>query len=465
MYRDAQYGLRVSGNYVCPNHFAGMLELALPLALALALFSGWARPLRQVLGGAVVVMAVGMAFSVSRGGWISLAAGMLVFAALAGTVARAGRRWAMGILLLGAAGAAAVWFTSDLARLRFAQMQNPEVEARVTLFRDAFKVIDLSPWLGTGPATFRYAHHLVQAPSYQTIARYTHNDYLNLVCDYGLVGGVLAAGFLVALVMTLARLRKRQASPEEAAVWLGTCAAVGAWLVHSLFDFNLHLPANAVAFAVCVALPLSHRRRFPLSLPPSRAAGWGLTAFCGVVTVYLIVVGGRSLGAQWHLMRDDRLGDTDEAQSEALCRSALKWDPNQAVAATRLGDLYRVRAALATNGEARVELGATAVAFYETARRANAYETATLRKLALTYEILRRYPEAYLVHQQALKLDPHNPVTARMLGDHYAKRGQLLLARDEYDRALSLRADADTAASRQAVQAAIDKATPRRSAP
>ena len=466
MFRDTQYGTRVSGNYVCPNHFAGVLELALPLALAFALFSPWKPAVRWTLGAVCAVMGIGLALSVSRGGWISMGAGLLVFALLAGTVSRHGRRLAWGVVTLCALGAGAAWWFSDLAQSRFAAMQSPETEARVMLFRDALKLIAREPWLGTGPATFVYSHHLVQAPSYQTIARYTHSDYLNLLCDYGLVGGALGALFLGLLVLSLWRLRKRQATLEEACVWLGACSGVGAWLVHSAVDFNLHIPANAVAFAVCFSLPLAQRRRMPLTLPLARGTAWILGTVFLAVTLYLGAGAARGLAGGIYLMAGDRLGEHgDPAASERFLRAALRWDPNLAPAAERLGDLYRVRAAEAADPMDRVRWGDEALAHYEEAQRANPHATSTLRKLALAYEVLRRFPEAYLVYQEALKLDPHNPVTARMLGDHYAKRGFLDLARTEYDRALSLRFDPDTAAARAAVQRALEQRRPGAGAP
>src|ERR1700733_2237172 len=105
----------VSGTYANKNHFAGLLEMVLPIAVAcgLALITG-RRSLssspasRAFAGGAVLVLAaviiVGLVASLSKMGYVAGLSGLLVMGALAlGIALRGWRRW------LAVAGLAAVF--------------------------------------------------------------------------------------------------------------------------------------------------------------------------------------------------------------------------------------------------------------------------------------------------------------------------------------------------------------------
>ena len=89
-----------------------------------------------------------------------------------------------------------------------------------------------------------------------------HNDYLHLLCEYGVIGGALFCFFLATHVRagwnTFSRYGPRRVAAGTAplsdrlALTIGSLSVVAAYAVHSAVDFNLHLPANAlllVAFA------------------------------------------------------------------------------------------------------------------------------------------------------------------------------------------------------------------------
>jgi O-antigen ligase len=81
-----------------------------------------------------------------------------------------------------------------------------------------------------------------------------HNDYLQALADGGLIGGALALWFIAATVISVWRgLRSRDL--VEAGVALGCGAACLGLFVHSAFDFNLQIPANALPFLLLSFLP------------------------------------------------------------------------------------------------------------------------------------------------------------------------------------------------------------------
>ena len=78
---------------------------------------------------------------------------------------------------------------------------------------------------------------------------YAHNDYLQMAAELGIPGVLLLAALAVWVFgRTLRVVIFMRGSPN----WALACGLLGAFLaiaVHSLADFNLYVPANALAFA------------------------------------------------------------------------------------------------------------------------------------------------------------------------------------------------------------------------
>jgi O-antigen ligase len=74
-----------------------------------------------------------------------------------------------------------------------------------------------------------------------------HNDYLQILADAGVIGAMFALWFIWTLFRAIAR-GVRSPNPLTAAVAIGCGAGLFGLLVHSVFDFNLHLPSHAMTF-------------------------------------------------------------------------------------------------------------------------------------------------------------------------------------------------------------------------
>src|SRR5262249_40786359 len=81
----------------------------------------------------------------------------------------------------------------------------------------------------------------------QGVVAEAHNDYLEILADAGVIGAGLALWFIIALFRAIAR-GVRSPDPLTAAIALGGGAGLFGLLLHSFFDFNLHLPSHAVVF-------------------------------------------------------------------------------------------------------------------------------------------------------------------------------------------------------------------------
>ena len=69
--RPTQYLERGSGTYICPNHFAGFLEMVLPLGVAYLFAGRYNYTFKVFLGYSCLVVMAGIAVTMSRGGWIA----------------------------------------------------------------------------------------------------------------------------------------------------------------------------------------------------------------------------------------------------------------------------------------------------------------------------------------------------------------------------------------------------------
>ena len=88
------YGRRASGFYVCPNHFAGLLEVLGIFCLSLVCWSRWPAWAKLLIGYAGAVCYAGLALTGSRGGYVSASVSLLVVVILTLIVLRkaGGRR-------------------------------------------------------------------------------------------------------------------------------------------------------------------------------------------------------------------------------------------------------------------------------------------------------------------------------------------------------------------------------------
>ena len=267
-----QYGGNPFGPYVNRNHFAGYMAMLIPLGLGwlwgrLAQEGkgkaglGWRESLLAVVSGrngrlcllafALVNMAAALIFSASPGGIVSCVSALLFFTLLV-YVSRGERRY-LGIVasVLGAFVLAyALWLGIDHVVARFFQSGDD----RPTYWSATLRLIDDFPLLGVGLGT--YVHSFRRYNPILTPMRvdHAHNDYLELLAEAGAVGFLLVVGGLGWFGWrTLQRWSARH-DPEVRGIVLGGLTSVLAVGIHSMMDFNLQIPANALLLAVILGV-------------------------------------------------------------------------------------------------------------------------------------------------------------------------------------------------------------------
>lgn len=255
------------GSYVNHNHYAGLMELLIPVAAGHLLSRREHDPARMFLGFAVLVPIASLLLSGSRGGLVSLFAELLILGGvLLVRFRRQGRLGLATILALGTVGAGLfLWLdggqiTAHLATV-FQVPRSPEatVGDRIVMARDSLRILRDHPWVGIGLGSFEDAYPRYQSFSSDFVVNHAHNDYVEALVETGAVGGTfillaLAIFFRRAFANLHERLQLRVGWVQLGAA-LGCCGL----LVHSLADFNFHIPANAAWFCASLAVALSGR--------------------------------------------------------------------------------------------------------------------------------------------------------------------------------------------------------------
>jgi len=249
-FREMHYGGIPFGPYVNRNHFAGFAELVIPVALV-PLVLGKVRPERWFAVILLALLPLGALFlSASRGGIISFAAELGVLALLLILRRAGGKHVLAGAVVLLVAFMLVSWLGVRQILERFSSMQTLEATSgkRASMRLDTWHIFREHPWTGTGLGTLQTVF-----PAYETlydakVVNHSHNDYLEALAETGIVGAACCAWFLGALFFRSLRRLLLQDKSFSAALHLSGLVACTGFLVHSLVDFNLHIPGNALLF-------------------------------------------------------------------------------------------------------------------------------------------------------------------------------------------------------------------------
>jgi len=258
-FREIRYGGIPFGPYVNRNHFAGFVELILPLSLV-PLVLGRVRRERWLVVSLFAVVPIGALFlSVSRGGIVSFGVELAVLALVLIQRRAAGKQLFAGLAVLLLALLMVSWLGVGQLLQRFSSFQALEATAgkRASMRHDTWQIFLHHPVAGTGLGTLQIVY-----PPYETlydgkIVNHAHNDYLEALAETGVLGGLCCAWFLGVLFSeSLRRLRHLNDSFAGTLQLSGLVACTG-FLVHSLVDFNLHIPSNAFLFFLMAHLATS----------------------------------------------------------------------------------------------------------------------------------------------------------------------------------------------------------------
>jgi O-antigen ligase len=263
---------RVGGFFNNANHLAAFLLMAGSMFAGLLCFSRSGASARILLGFLCLASGIGLALTQSRGGVISAAVAVGVFALLALSMVWRTQRWIFGkllggVLVLGLLGGAVLYQVgAEGMKKRFVQ-RRADHDVRTPIWDTALSSHSVAPLLGNGARMFTddgitYRSSLMQSRDLDPF--FVHNEYLQMLTDYGWVGlGLLVlavvAHFAHGLRFLLWFAREKFAhtatlQSNSLGLALGAVAGLCGVLVHAGVEFHFHVAATAITAAVLAGM-------------------------------------------------------------------------------------------------------------------------------------------------------------------------------------------------------------------
>ena len=273
----AYFGLRPFSHASTPygpfanrNHFGAFVAMLLPLAAFTAMerldraFRGTYRRREDVVNSyarvfvhafTALVLATALVRCLSRGALGSAAIGLAVGALLLRRAELSKRTLAVGALFALILAAAVVFLAADGEAFRRRSQETLESAdgRRGQLARAALIHFRDFPVFGSGLGTFPYTSSLHRPPTGTAEVQRAHDDYLEVLAENGIAGGIL---LVMALVLLAREVRHAGAvvRRRHRAIWAALTAGMVAVLVHETADFNLQIPALATLLSIQAGL-------------------------------------------------------------------------------------------------------------------------------------------------------------------------------------------------------------------
>lgn len=262
-------GQSAQGTYRNRDHFAALMEMALPISIGLMLFAVGKKHNHEdntttshfswltlnhtlIFGSLMLLILLAGIFSRSRAGVfliiVTVLLSSLVFAKHIGGKQSAG---IMAIIAtVGGGIAASIGLIPILNRF---VAEDPLADERWTIFSHTLEGIKTFFPFGSGPGTFPDVYRAFQPIEQMNFVNNAHNDYLELLFEMGAIGMFIIVSFLILYLYGWVKLWGKQWDQFH---FIQNAAGIGifAILLHSFSDFNLHTPANMIGFAFLCGL-------------------------------------------------------------------------------------------------------------------------------------------------------------------------------------------------------------------
>lgn len=270
----------VSGTFVNRDHFSGYLEMIIPLAIGLVIaridlfsLSGlkWREKVLRLsekslsvnllISFSIIIMSLAIIFSRSRSGvFILILTFILVFELIVLFYKRVEDQkkgmkiFLTVVLLLIILVSLYIGIEATLERFSVDKLLR---EQRPVFWANTLKLFACFPLFGTGLGTFPSLYPDWESSTGQLIRLYhAHNDYLEYLSELGIIGMALLLGGVLFMIIKSFRIWKERRHSEVKGLALGGIVSVICILIHSITDFNLHIPANMLLFSVVLSLTM-----------------------------------------------------------------------------------------------------------------------------------------------------------------------------------------------------------------
>ena len=256
--RQPRMGGWIYGPYVNHNHYAGLMEMLVPIPLVLSLTRLASTKTRNVAAAAAAVMVGTIFISGSRGGMLAIIGELAILSVLLVKQKR-GLRTAVGLgVFLAVVVGLLTWVGGGELSRRIATVGPSRFELtsdiRSYINRDGFRMFLKKPVLGWGLGTFPVIYPQFRTFYTNFFVNQAHNDYLQLLIEMGLLGFATMIWFVVTTYTHAIKKIADWTSDISGALALACVLGLSGILIHSAVDFNLQIPANAILFLFLLAL-------------------------------------------------------------------------------------------------------------------------------------------------------------------------------------------------------------------
>lgn len=278
------YQGNATGTFVNRNHLAGYLELTLAcgIGLLMALRDGrpfsWTGLLELLMGPkarlrlALVIMVIALVMSHSRMGNAAFFASLLIVGGVF-VVLDKQNRLRNGLILASLIVidllVISQYFGLERLKDRLVNTRLNDVvvdgevvqqanEVRDNVFGYAIPLLREKPLVGQGAGSFEAVYPKYPGEDIRLHFDHAHNDFIQFVVEFGLLGTLPLAAFLLLALFHALRALWQQESIYRSGVGFGAAVGILSLLIHSSTDFNLQIPANAATLvAVCAIAVLA----------------------------------------------------------------------------------------------------------------------------------------------------------------------------------------------------------------
>ncbi len=347
-----------SGFDVHYNEGANFLIASSMIVASAALFGNLALVSRLLMAFIASAGLVAVYFTHSRGGILGAAVACMVLTSTALIFAKRGgsRGFAPGLVALPiiaiAAGSFLLSGWHEAQEIRHAGSGIKELmdnDIRLYLLGLAVSTAALHPLTGGGSRSFSWdSIRLWDSTDHGAavaLPRFVHNELMQSVTDYGVVGGLLLAFLLVAIVLaSVIRILfgKLPLESSQTKVWLiGGCAAFAGMMIQSSFSFVFHFFPGILLLGICLSLAAPEGEG--IARTARRVTSLAFLSTSALLCLFILVPSGIRESRVTSLLWSSHISETaiGEEAIQAL-ESALEIHPRPDLLVDRASRLQRL---------------------------------------------------------------------------------------------------------------------------
>jgi len=405
----------LSATYVNHNHFAGYMELALPLSIGMIL-SEKEIGKKILYVYSFLALSSALLLSMSRGAWFSITIAMIFMFIM---ICRKRKGFFISFLFLVFLAVAIIFIfnTVDLSILsrRVSSYKELDFSGRIEIWKGSLQIIRHNWLLGAGIGTFIYNFPAYRTPGLNMFVNFSHNDYLQIASEAGIFSLMLLVFMIFAIIRKGVITHNIASSSFRKWAPLALVTGILSLSIHGLGDFNFYIPANAFLFTVCAGLTLNISSRKEESaryftLRPGLAQ-YRLIKFSAVTALITAVFFiGVSLASEIYIGKSQAAmsrNDVEKAGQLAIIAEGIL--PISSSGPGKLAEIYTLAASKSgSDMPQKIDFLERSASSYMRALRLNPMDAWLWVGLGDVYSGLSKLQNADMAYRKAIELDPSN---------------------------------------------------------